>query len=296
MLLDDLPAESSTLASIADSSAWAQGIIPLFGAALNPQFSLALTMWRIDPQWADRISDGKVKATLPDLIAGVLDLLREDRNALHSFVDVVLRDGDQASAERLRDELGVDGWAALDDDRRRALLEKVPAEAADRVRAAPDETPRATAPSDEAAQPHAAQAHAAEDWERLVAADLSRMSPSHRTAALSLARWRIADITPDSVRMQQLSESWNALTADERVDLVLAHPFVLAAVAAAARVCGGPEAARAAVGETVARADVTRRARRVPATLLPLPKNAGFLPGDVEELDDDFLVRRYRRR
>ena len=86
-------------------------------------------------------------------------------------------------------------------------------------------------------------------------ADLGNVSKMHQALVLALAPWRIEDVAPDSVRMRRLSDVWNALTEEERVDLVLAHPFVLAAVAAAARVCGGPEAARAAVGETAARVD-----------------------------------------
>ena len=95
---------------------------------------------------------------------------------------------------------------------------------------------------------------AADHWRAEDAdADLGALPPSHQTLVLALAPWRTEDATKDSVRVPRLCMAWHALTVDARVALVLAHPSVLAAVAAAARLRGGGDAVLDAVGETVAR-------------------------------------------
>ena len=97
-------------------------------------------------------------------------------------------------------------------------------------------------------------AHAADDWRVEDAdADLGSLPPSHQAVVLALAPWRTEDAAPAPVRMQRLLDAWDALSDDERAALVLAHPSVLATVAAAARRCGGASAAVAAVGATVGR-------------------------------------------
>ena len=84
-------------------------------------------------------------------------------------------------------------------------------------------------------------------------ADLDGLPPSHQAVVLALAPWRPEDAASDSVRMQRLRAAWNQTSADERVALVTAAPFVLPSVAVAARRRGGVSAAVDAVGATVAR-------------------------------------------
>ena len=84
-------------------------------------------------------------------------------------------------------------------------------------------------------------------------ADLGGLPPSHQAVVLALAPWRRKEAAPDSVRMQRLRAAWDQTPADERVALAIAHPLMLATVAAAARLHGGASAAVAAVGATVGR-------------------------------------------
>ena len=120
--------------------------------------------------------------------------------------------------------------------------------------------------------------------------DLSHLPPAHRAVLLGSAMWRWDDVAKESVRMQRLCDAWNEMTADERVDVATAHPFVLAAVAAAARRRGDVTAAIHTVGETFARivaATADTEARRAVAAMLREPNGwrdwmAGFAPDDSD--------------
>ena len=90
-------------------------------------------------------------------------------------------------------------------------------------------------------------------WRAEDAADLSRLPPRASDGRRGAAPWRPDDVATDSVRMQRLLAAWGALPANERNVLAPAHPSVLAAVAAAARLRGGAGHATTAIGETFVR-------------------------------------------
>ena len=148
--------------------------------------------------------------------------------------------------------VGVAGWRALCDDDRRRIAAVVQWSLEDALACPPTlwtdlagaDLPRATEIPDDAI------AH----WRPEDAdADLSRLPPAHQTLVLALAPWRRKDAAADSARMQRLRAAWSALPDDERVALATRRPFVLATVAAAARLRGGAAATVDAVGATVAR-------------------------------------------
>ena len=198
----------------------------------------------------EMLTDEQV-ATLKDL-----SMAYDAQRGAESRLERIDRQRPPEADDVLRDirDIGVAGWRALPEDERRQLAESVRRRPSVLFRCPPalwedlagDALPPATDMTE-----YDSDYWRAEDAD----ADLGNVSKMHEALVLALAPWRIEDVASDSVRMQRLSESWHALTADERAALVTGRPFVLATVAAAARVCGGPEAARAAVGETVSRVD-----------------------------------------
>ena len=188
------------------------------------------------------------------------------------------RDDVIASAERevwrisgLLHAVGVAGWHALHGDERERLAAAV-RRAPETLFRCPPTLWRALA---DGRLPPATDAptDAADDWRAEDAnIDLSGLPAMHQALVLALAPWRPKDAAPDASRVQRLLDAWDALAADERIALVTAHPFVLAPVAAAARLRGGAATTIDAVGETVARraaaADGAAAAKRIVGAML----------------------------
>ena len=181
----------------------------LFHAALAPHVAPALAAWRADPQWVARAVGADVGRDLARGVAVMSGALRDRPAALRDAVAIVLRDGDGAAIDRCLAALGADGWRALEDDLRRALLTRAPAAALGRVWAALDEAPRAAA-----AQAVKTAAGAAAFIERIGAA-WHAVDPTLRKRLIdAVAR------TPN--RVVKTAPAWPSMTEDERETLATA--------------------------------------------------------------------------
>ena len=208
LLLEEAPHPAAALVAAA---AWRGNSAPPIQAALAPHVAPALAAWRADPHWAERAIGDRARLELPWGVAVMSGALRDRPAAQHDAVAVVLRCGDSDAVVRCLAALGADGWRALGDDLRAALLAQAPAPALGRVWDALDEARRAAAAQRAAATP----------------GDAARLIGSIGAAAWdatdrALRRRLIDAAVRDPVMMVHTARAWAGMTDDEHERLIAA--------------------------------------------------------------------------
>ena len=209
LLLEEAPHPAATLA-VAATTVLRGDATPIL-AALAPLGAPALAAWRDDSLWHERaIGDAVTKRWFARGVAGMVGALHDSPAALHDAVAIVVRDGDSFAISRCLDALGADGWKALEDDRRAALL----------ARAAPADLGRVWAALDEAQRKAAVQ----EATTSFIAADLigSVGAVAWEATDRALRDCLIDAVARDPSEISSIAPAWAGMTDDERARLIAA--------------------------------------------------------------------------
>ena len=205
LLLAEAPHAAAALVAAAPTP---DRIAPLVHAALAPSVAPALAAWRADPQWVDRVVGADVRAQLTWGVAGMVGALRNDPGVLRDAFGVVLHDADPYVISRCLEALGADGWKALEDEQRRTLLTRAPADALGRVWDALDDAQREATTQRAESTPN-------------VAADCIGCigAAAWRATDPALRRRLIAAVARDPGWVSATAPAWAGMTDDERARL-----------------------------------------------------------------------------
>ena len=208
LLLHDAPHPAAALVAVA--LVRGTRIAPLIAVTLAPHAAPALTAWRDDPQWAERAVGAATQKRLAWSIDGVVGALHAHPVAQRAAIAIALRNEDSVAVAHCLKALGADGWEALEDDVRAALLTRASAAACGWVWNALDETQRAAAA--QAAVDSSAVAHL-----------VGRIGPAAwRTTALALRERLIDAVAQRASAVDKTAPAWPGMTDDERETLAMA--------------------------------------------------------------------------
>ena len=202
LLLDASPHPAATLVAAATSP---NRNTLLIHAALAPHVAATLAAWRADPQWVDRAGGAGGRGRLTWGVAVMSGALRADPAALRDAAAIVLRDGDSDAIVWLLESLGADGWRALEDDQRAALLTRAAPADLGLVWGALDEAQRATTTQRATSDPDAAA------WliGRIGAAAWRATDPALRERVITV-------VVRASNEIEWTAPAWPGMTDDER--------------------------------------------------------------------------------
>ena len=203
LLLDDAPHPAAALVAAARSP---DRIARLVRAALEPHVAPALADWRDDPRWDDLAVGDLTRWRLTWGVAGMVGALRDDPAALRDAAAIVLRDGGHTGVSLCLNALGADGWTALGEDQRAALL----------ARAAPDDLGRVWGALDDAQR--AAAAQRAARCSDVAANLIGRIGAAAWDATDRALRERLIDaVARNPWSVHEAAPAWSGMTDDERV-------------------------------------------------------------------------------
>ena len=251
LLLEEAPHAAAALVAAARSP---DEIAPPVRAALAPPVRAALAAWSADPHWANRAIGDRALLGLPWGVADMSGALRNDPAALRDAIAIVLHMGSVESVAHCLNALGAAGWAALDEDRRDALLARADPADLGRVWGALDGAQRAAA------------TQRAESSADAAARLIGRIGADAWTATDRALRRRLIDAAardPESVG--ETAPAWTGMTADERERLITAVMAPGASGLAATLLLYRLGAARRAVLTAAQRAGIEARAPKVDA-------------------------------
>ena len=209
LLLEETPPPTAALIAAA-KMVRRHGALPTH-AALAPQIAAALADWRADPQVLGAAFGSAKQERLTWSVAQMVGALRDRPAALRGAVAIVRRSGDQWCVARCLDALGADGWRALEEDQRAALLKDAPADALGPVWGALDKAQRAaTTQRTEGRSGDAA---------RLIG---SIGAAAWRATDRALRKRLIDAAVRDRYGIPETAPAWPSMTDDERAVLATA--------------------------------------------------------------------------
>ena len=208
LLLEETPHPAAALVAAATSP---EELAPPIQAALAPSVAPALAAWRADPLWVDRAVGATMPWGLAWGVAGVVGALRDRPADLCAAVDIVLHMGSDDAVARCLKALSANGWEALGEDRRGALLTRAAADDLGWVWGALDDAQRAAA------------VQAAADHPSVAAVLIGRIgADAWRATAPPLRERLLSAAACASYWMVETAPAWAGMTDDERKTLATA--------------------------------------------------------------------------